>query len=62
MSVKNSASMVERDLVNPGIVLVEAKNSRSYRAPEKRLIGNLELIKGRNFNDDKDRGNENYYQ
>jgi hypothetical protein len=54
-------SALEREAGNRHSVPEEARSSGGYRAPEKRLIGSLELIKGRNFNDDKDRGNDNYY-
>ncbi len=32
-----------------------------YHAPELRTLGSVELIRGNNSYDEKDRGNENYY-
>jgi hypothetical protein len=61
MTAKNASSISQQRLENSPFAACEGK-AGAYRAPEKRMIGSLELIKGRNFNDDKDRGNENYYR
>jgi hypothetical protein len=33
----------------------------NYHVPELRLVGTLEIMRGRNFYRDKDAGNDNYY-
>ncbi len=39
----------------------EVLEPRFYRAPELHQIGTLEKMQGRNYNSNKDLGNDNYY-
>jgi hypothetical protein len=47
--------------VAPEGVYAEMAKPRFYRAPELHQIGTIKQMQGRNYNDNKDRGNDNYY-